>query len=326
MSETVSVRARTGPSRRLPRGFLARIAPSGITFIAMAIILIVCMSIQPAMMSTVGLTLVFASIVPIVFAALAQMVVMSVGDIDLGIGAYIGLVTGVSATILRDSPLLGFVTLVGLVLAYAAVGALVQLRKVPSLIATLGASFVWFGVGLSFLPTPGGRSPDWLFSYAAWMPPLVPAPLLVITIATVAMWLIMQRTPSGARIRALGSNPVVLTRSGQSPLQARMLAYAIAGILGILGGLALSAEIGGGDVASSDGYTLVSVAAVILGGGTFFGGRATAWGAAFGAITLGLLTVLLTFLSLPSSVQPAIQGAIVFVALAGRLIVEKVMK
>lgn len=326
MSQSAAIGVRSPVGGKLPRGLLPRVAPAGITVIAMAVILIVCISLQPAMLSTVGLSLVFSSIVPIVFAALAQMVIMSIGDIDLGIGAYIGLVTGVSATVLRGSPLLGFGVLIALVAAYALVGALVQLRKVPSLIATLGASFVWFGIGLTFLPTPGGLAPNWLFAYASWTPPLVPAPLLVIVVATAIMWLVVQRTALGARLRALGSNPMVLTRSGQSPLLTRMSAYALAGVLGILGGLALSAEIGGGDVASSNGYTLVSVAAVILGGGTFFGGRAGAWGAMFGAVTLGLLTVLLTFLNLPSSVQPAIQGAIVFVALTGRLIVEKVIK
>ena len=303
MTETVSIRLRSNVGRRFPRGFVPRIAPAGITLLVMVVILLICELMEPRALSTIGLTLIFSSIVPIVFASLAQMAIMSVGDIDLGIGAFIGLVV-----------------------AYVIVGALVQLRKVPALIATLGASFVWLGIGLTFLPTPGGEPPQWLLAYASWAPPLIPVPVVVVVLAAVLVWMLVQRTGWGTRVRALGSNPVALARSGTSLLFTRMGAYALAGVLGILGGLALSGQIASGDVNSSSDYTLVSVAAVILGGGTFFGGRAGVWGTLFGATTLGLLTVLLTLLNLPSTLQPAIQGAIVFLALAGRLLVEKVVK
>lgn len=326
MTETVSIRLRSNVGRRFPRGFVPRIAPAGITLLVMVVILLICEVMEPRALSTIGLTLIFSSIVPIVFASLAQMAIMSVGDIDLGIGAFIGLVTGVSASLLKTSPLLGILVFVGLVVAYAIVGALVQLRKVPALIATLGASFVWLGIGLTFLPTPGGEPPQWLLAYASWAPPLIPVPVVVVVLAAVLVWMLVQRTGWGTRVRALGSNPVALARSGTSLLFTRMGAYALAGVLGILGGLALSGQIASGDVNSSSDYTLVSVAAVILGGGTFFGGRAGVWGTLFGATTLGLLTVLLTLLNLPSALQPAIQGAIVFLALAGRLLVEKVVK
>ena len=89
---------------------------------------------------------------------------------------------------------------------------------------------------------------------------------------------------------------------------------------------AATAEIGGGDVNAVPGYTLTTIAAVILGGGMFTGGRAVAWGTLFGAITLGLLTVLLTLLNLSSNLQPAVQGFIVIAVLAGRLVVERVAR
>lgn len=326
MSTTVSVRARSSIGRRFPRGMLPRIAPAGITLAVMVIIVVICFAMQPRVLSTVGLTLVFSSIVPLACAALAQMVVMSVGDIDLGIGAFVGMVTGVSASVLAASPLLGFLVLLGAVLAYGALGAIVQLRKVPSLIATLGASFVWLGIGMTFLPTPGGVPPSWILAWAQWRPPIVSVPVVVLVLVACAMWLLMQRTGWGANVRALGSNPVALARSGASPLWIRSSAYMVAGALGVIGGLVLSGEIASGDVNAGGNYTLIAVAAVILGGGSFFGGRAGAWGALFGACTLGLLTVLLTLMNLPSALQSAIQGAIVFLALAGRLVIEKVVK
>jgi len=252
---------------------------------------------------------------------------MSIGDIDLGIGFFVGMITALIATLLREAPMLCILVLCGSVLAYALLGALVQLRSVPSLIATLGASFIWLGVGLFVLPVPGGLVPDWLSAYALWNPPLsIPAPVITMTVAAAITWFVTQRTRIGVLFRSLGSNPVALARSGTSLLATRMLVYATVGLLGVLAGFTLTAEIGGGDVNAVPGYTLTTVAAVILGGGMFTGGRAVAWGTLFGAVTLGLLTVLLTLLNLSSNLQPAVQGFIVIAVLAGRLVLERVTK
>ncbi|QHQ36299.1 ABC transporter permease [Algicella marina] len=312
------------PESALPRGFVRRTFPSLLTLGAMIAILLVCGAIQPRIWSQGGMTLIMSPIVALAIASMAQMVMMSIGDIDLGIGYFVGMITAIVATLLRDAPLLGVLALTASIGAYAVMGALVQLRGVPSLIATLGASFIWLGVGLFALPVPGGMAPDWLFAYTMWQPPLlIPAPIVTMVLATALTWVVMQRTSLGVRFRGLGSNPVALARSGASLLRTRMLAYATVGVLGVLAGLTLTAEIGGGDVNAVPGYTLTTVAAVILGGGMFTGGRAVAWGTLFGSVTLGLLTVLLTLLQFSSNLQPAVQGLIVIAVLAGRLVVER---
>jgi ribose transport system permease protein len=308
----------------MPKGLARRILPGFLTLIAMILILLICGIIQPRIWSQNGLTLIMSPIVALAIASMAQMVMMSIGDIDLGIGFFVGMVTTIVATLLKETPMIGVLALAGCVLAYALLGALVQLRSVPSLIATLGASFIWLGLGLFVLPVPGGLAPDWLFSYALWKPPLsVPAPIITMIIATALTWFVTRRTKLGVSFRSLGSNPVALTRSGELLVVTRMLAYGIVGILGVLAGITLTAEIGGGDVNAVPGYTLTTVAAVILGGGMFTGGRSVAWGTLAGAVTLGLLTVLLTLLNLSSNLQPAVQGFIVIAVMAGRLIVER---
>ncbi|SNY91073.1 monosaccharide ABC transporter membrane protein, CUT2 family (TC 3.A.1.2.-) [Cohaesibacter sp. ES.047] len=311
----------------LPKGYLRRVLPGLLTLSAMFAILIVCGIIQPRIWSQGGLTLILSPIVALAIASMSQMVMMSIGDIDLSIGFFVGMVTAISATFLRDTPLLGVLALGGSVLAYTLLGALVELRSVPSLIATLGASFIWLGVGLFILPVPGGMAPDWLFAYAMWSPPLgIPTPLITMVVATALTWVVMQKTSLGVRFRALGSNPVALARSNATLLGTRMLAYTTVGVLGVMAGVTLTAEIGAGDVNAVPGYTLTTIAAVILGGGMFTGGRAVAWGTLFGAITLGLLTVLLTLLKLSSNLQPAVQAFIVIAVLAGRLILERKVK
>ena len=306
------------------KGYFRRVFPGLLTLAALIVILAICGAVQPGIWSQFGMTLIMSPIVALVIAAMAQMVMMSIGDIDLSIGFFVGMITTLVATLLKDSPMLGILALMGSVMGYSLLGALVETRAVPSLIATLGASFIWLGLGLFALPTPGGQAPDWLINYTMWRPPLsIPTPLITMLVATAVTWFVMQRTRLGVRFRMLGSNPAALVRSGNSLLRTRMLAYASVAVLGVLAGITLSAEIGGGDVNSVPGYTLTTIAAVILGGGMFTGGRAVAWGTLFGAIALGLLTVLLTLLNFSSNFQPAVQGLIVIAVLAGRLFVER---
>lgn len=327
MNAPLSPSPTTRARRSLPRGRFRRIFPGLLTLGALVLILGVCGAIQPRIWSQSGMTLILSPIVALVIASMAQMVMMAVGDIDLGIGFFIGMVTTLVATLMRDDPALCLLALAASVAGYAALGALVQARALPSLIATLGASFIWLGIGLFVLPIPGGLVPDWLITYAMWRPPLgIPAPLVTVVIVTALTWALMTRTRLGVDFRTLGSNPVALARAGRSLLLTRMLAYGVVGCLGVLAGITLSAEIGGGDVNAVPGYTLSTIAAVILGGGMFTGGRSVAWGTLCGAVALGLLTVLLTLLNLSSNLQPAVQGLIVIAVLAGRLFVERVSR
>jgi ribose transport system permease protein len=308
------------------RARMRRTAPAAVSAVAMIAMVAVCASLQPDVLTVAGLSLVLSATVPLVIAAQAQMTLMSAGDIDLGIGNFVGLVTVIAATKLASSPAIGGLMLLGLVAAYAVFGALIHLRRVPSLIATLGASFVWLGLALFIRPTPGGAPPEWLASFGTWQPAGFPAPLLPIGVVAAVAYLLTVRSTAGVRVRALGSNPVTLERAGLRPLASRVIAYALAGALGVLSGLVLASQTGGGDASSATSYTLITVAAVILGGGSFQGGSAVPWGVAIGGVTLGLVSVVLSMLDVPTNMQSAVQGVIVLAVLAGRVVVGRVLR
>src|SRR5690606_12735905 len=109
-----------------------------------AIIFVVTAILQPGILSVSGLTLMLMSSVPLVLAAQAQMIIMAVGDIDLSVGYLIGLVTVIVARLLMSQPLLAILMIVGIMAVYAVIAYVVQHRGVPSIIITLGLSFVWF--------------------------------------------------------------------------------------------------------------------------------------------------------------------------------------
>ena len=116
--------------------------------------------------------------IPIALATIAQMFVIAGNDLDLSIGAFVGFVGCVTATWLRDAPLLGVADADRLHRVYAALGALIYLRNLPSIVVTLGMSFVWQGLAILLLPKPGGKAPDWLLAIMGVKPPFVPFPIL----------------------------------------------------------------------------------------------------------------------------------------------------
>lgn len=305
---------------------MRRAAPVTVSSLAAIVMLIICVQLQPSVLTVRGLTLVLSSSVPLVIAAEAQMLVMSAGDLDLGIGSFVGLVTAIAATSLAASPATGLLLLCALIAGYGALGAFIHLRRVPSILATLGASFIWLGLGLMILPVPGGTAPDWATAIAAWDPGFIPAPIVVIVAVAALMYVVTERSWLGMRIRALGSNPLAVERAGMRPLTSRVLTYSIAGVLGIVAGLMLAGQTGGGDANVATDYMLVTIAAVIIGGGSFTGGNAVPFGVAIGAVTLGLIGVVLNFLGVASTWQPAVQGLLLFAVLAGRMVAAKVLR
>jgi ribose transport system permease protein len=301
-------------------------SPALLALVALIAIFAVTAVLQPGILSVPGLTLMLMSSVPLVLAAQAQMIMMAVGDIDLSVGYLVGLITVIAATLLRETPALAIAMIAGILVVYALLAWVVQRRGVPSIILTLGMSFVWLGIGLQIRPTPGGQTPDWLSALSTWRPTWFPAPLIFIGAATVLGWWITRRSLAGARMRALGSQAATLEKTGTSLVATRATAYVAAAALLVVSGLLLASQTWSGDINAAGEYTLMTIAAVILGGGTFSGGRALPIGTTLGAITLGLITVLLSLINLPSALQSAAQGVIVIAVLAGRMITERIAR
>jgi ribose transport system permease protein len=300
--------------RRVLSGWLRASLPA----LALALLLAAIFALQPRAMSYVGLNLLLNLSIPIVFATLAQMLILTVGDLDLSIGGFVSFVACVAATLLVDAPLLGVLALLGGIAAYAAVGALIELRRLPSIVVTLGMSFVWFGVALTLLPSPGGRTPAWLIDLMRTKPPLVPLPLVVAALAAaLAHWALMT-TAGGVVLRGAGGNERAMRRAGWSMLEIRMTLYALAGLMGVVSGLCLAGIATSADANIATRYTLLSIAGAILGGSEFTGGRVSPVGAVLGALVMTLAASFLSFLRVNPDWQIGVQGAILILIMALR--------
>lgn len=288
-----------------------------------AVLLAAIFYVQPRAMSYFGLNLMLQYAVPIALATIAQMFIITVNDLDLSIGAFVGLTATIGATLVQTTPVLGALALLATVAAYGALGALVYWRNLPSIVVTLGMSFVWLGIAVMILPTPGGAAPGWIKAIMGLKTPWVPFPVVAALVIGIAVHVFLMMSSYGAVLRGAGGNPRAVDRAGWSLLKIKVIMYSAAGFFGVLSGLSLIGLTSAADAHIADRYTLYAIAGVILGGGEFVGGRVSPFGAVVGALTLTLTGSFLIFLKISPDWQIGAQGAVLIVVLALRALIKR---
>ncbi|TPK82273.1 ABC transporter permease [Mesorhizobium sp. B2-4-17] len=319
---TVETGLKPSPARgsaaraRLLRGLLPALS--------LVLVLLAIAWLNPRAISYFGFSLMLNLAIPIALATIAQMFVIAGNELDLSIGTFVGFAGCVTATWLKDAPLIGVAILLGSIGIYALLGALIHLRNLPSIVVTLGMSFVWQGLAILVLPKPGGKAPDWLLAILSFKPPFVPFPIIAALLIGLIVHFGLMRTSYGVILRGSGGNAAALRRAGWSLLKTKVVLFALAGAFGVLSGMALIGITTSADANIGNGYTLLSIAGVILGGGEFVGGRVSPIGAVIGALTLALAaSPLLTFMHIPPDWQVAANGAILIIVLAARVLISR---
>ena len=278
-----------------------------------------CCLLSPPVASKFGIELLAVGFTPFIFAALSQTFIIGLGHIDLSVGAFMGLVNVVCATVLQQNNALGLGFLLLLLLAYSCMGLLIYWRTIPSIIVTLAMSFVWMGLAYQLQDVPGGQAPDWMITCFNPNNPLLQGVILWL-ILFIVLAILIYRSRYGTVLRGFGNNETALQNSGWSRARAFWATYMIAGFFALSGGVAQSAITGASDVNASATYTLLTVAAVIIGGGYFTGGIVTHAGAVFGGVALTLISVLLGLLRISTDYTATIQGLVLILILSLRLL------
>ena len=310
------------PERRRLRQ-ARRLLRAALPALSLALIVLGIWWLNPRAISYFGLTLMLNLAVPVTLATIGQMFIMTTNDLDLSIGTFVGFVGCVTATVLHDDPVLGVVILAGCIGVYVLLGAVIYLRNLPSIVMTLGMFFVWQGLAILLLPKPGGHAPDWLKAVMNSKIPYVPFPVVAAVVIAGVAYVGLMQTSYGAILRGAGGNAQAVRRAGWSLLKAKMLLYGLTGFCGVLAGLALIGLTTSADANLGNGYTLLSIAGAILGGGEFVGGRVSPIGAVIGAFTLTLAGSLLNFMHISPDWQVAAQGGILIAVLAARVLISR---
>lgn len=296
--------------------------PLVIPFAALAIIYILYGLTSPAVFSKFGVELLVSGFSPLIFAALAQTFIIGLGHIDLGMGAFMGLVNVLCATVLFERPFLGLLLLLAALLVYSLQGLLIYERKIPPIIVTLGMSYVWLGLAYTLLEAPGGQTPGIIVKIATQRI-LGFSSVTLLCVAAAFASILFYRSRYGTVLRGMGNNEGSMRNSGWSCRKAYITVYAVSGLFALLGGMLFSGITGSADANASSSYTMLTIASVILGGGHFSGGIVFHLGSVIGAASLSLINALLGAFKVNTDFTAAIQGLLLIVVLALRLVGRK---
>ena len=284
-------------------------------FAVVAVFLALYIYLFPGFLTVSGIAKFSQSWFPLALVAMAQGILMLTGGISLAIGPLVSLGAVVAATTMAG-PLgapggIAAVALAGLAIGSVS-GVIVVRLRLPAIVVTLAAAFIIGGIALLILPRPGGEIPLWFSNLLAGNTPVALGLLVVVALS----WKLYLATPIGLSLYAAGENPVGAYRSGVPVDLARIVAYAISGLLCTLAGLFVAAQTGSGDPVIGTAFTLNSIAAAVLGGIGFLGGKGTMRGALAGSLLLSLMISVMFFLGFSPVAQYVAQGLIIIGAVA----------
>jgi len=257
------------------------------------------------------------------FVVMAQALVVITAGIDLSVGMIFVLTNCLASYIVIGDPLSTTLGVIGVLLAGAACGAinglLVIVGRLQPIVATISTGAVFFGIALLLRPFPGGGvNEDLADAMTGKLFGVFPTSLLLLAGVVLVVWVPFRRSVLGRAALAIGSSEQAAYMSGVPIKAGKFAAYTLAGLLAGMGGLFLTffTYTGEAAYASGGGYTLWSIAAVVLGGVSLYGGRGSAIGAIFGAFAARTTGDMLFVFDVDPLWQPLLQGLVLMVAIS----------
>lgn len=296
-----------------------RLAEHPLIVLAAVLVVLVLVTgvIEPRYLSVSGIRNTILLAAPLGIMAGAQTILMLTGGIDLSVGMIATAAAYVAGNQSSNGAALAIA--LGLLVGVAAGtvnGIGVGVFRVNPLIMTLAMSAILLGLftALSFTVLQGSTTVapfiKTLGGGSFWGNRI---PYNAVVWAGVSLLIIygLRQTGLGRLLYAVGDNPVAVRLAGIRIWQVHIAAYAIAGLLAALAGILLAGRTGAVDLQLAVNFLLPSVAAAVIGGTSIFGGVGTYGGTIFGALILGVLTTMLTFLDAGQAIQQVVYGVIV---------------
>ena len=257
------------------------------------------------------------------FIAMAQTLVVITAGIDLSVGMIFILTNCLASALVVGGvaeTTLGVIAVLSTgVICGAINGAIVIWGRLQPIVTTIATGAIYFGIALLLRPFPGGSVNEGLAdALTGRVFGVVPASFVALLLVVLIVWVPFSRSMAGRAAYASGSQESAAYMSGLPIRTGKFVAYALAGLLAAIGGLFLTffTYTGEAAFASGNAYTLFSIAAVVLGGVSLFGGRGSAVGAIFGALAFRTIGDLLFVFDFDPLWQPLFQGVVLLVAVS----------
>ncbi|MCC3305214.1 ABC transporter permease [Sneathiella sp. HT1-7] len=309
---------------------LWRWASSNAIWVVLALLFIVAALLSDAFLRPVYIFNVVRQAAPVGIAAIGVTLVMILGGVDLSVGAVISL-TAVLTAVLMDGHVANIPLAVTVALATGAIigginGTLIAYNRVSPFILTLGMAVVVMGITQIYsggtargIVSPGFRE---FFNYRiGGIVPVLALTFLGLALVGVRL---QQTTKFCRNLYLIGSNPLAAELSGLPVRKITITAYALSGLMGAMAGIALLARSGVSSTFAGRGLEFDVLAAVILGGTTFQGGRGGIGGTIAAVFVLLIAFNLVNIVGLDYNAQLIVKGAIIIIASSAYIYFKKV--
>ena len=259
---------------------------------------------------------------PVGMAAIGVTLVMVMGGVDLSVGAVISLAAVVAAVLMEgEAGNIGYALTATLALGASigfANGVLIAWNRVSPFILTLGTAVAVYGLTQIYSggTARGIVAPGFREFFNQRIGGLVPVLALLFLAAALIAALVQRTTRFGRSLYLVGSNPRAAHLAGVPAARLTVATYTLSGLLAALGGIALLARSGVSSTFAGRGFEFDALAAVVLGGTTFEGGRGGVGGTVAGLLVLFVAFNLVNILGLNYNVQRIVAGVIIIVASA----------
>jgi ribose/xylose/arabinose/galactoside ABC-type transport system permease subunit len=322
MINGVSVRAEIGrlPLRPPTIVTMRRFVVQYGVYIALTIILFVALFLTPNLYNSNTLAIILKQGAQLGIVAIGQTLVLLVSGLDLSITGVIFMTSIVIAEVSNGrNELLGpaFVAAFALgALVGLANGFLVTKRKVPPFVATLGILILVQGAVQAYtLGVPGGFVPQGL-GIVNQSVGFVTIPLILWVVLNIVFLVVLHAIPYGRHIYATGSNRLAAQLSGLSVDRLTISVYVLCSLCAVTAGIILTGYVGYVDRFIANGFDLDSIAAAVIGGTSFAGGRGSLLGTMAGVLLIQILSTMALLLGLNIQAQLIIKGVVILLAVA----------
>ncbi len=295
-------------------------------FIILAVIFVAASVGVRGFLSQYNLTSMLLSIACTTTLALGTTFVIILGHINIAYGSELAFIGCVACMVNVATGSLIPALLVALIVGilFGALNGFVITRfSIPAFIMTLALTEA--ARGGAVLVTKGntisGLTPSFTFMGQGYIGP-IPMAIIVLVVAFAIMWTILNKTPYGRYIYAVGGNAKAAEASGINPKMVVFKAYLLDGVLTGIASILLMARLNSGVPGAGLSYEMDAITAVVVGGTSMSGGSGTLFGTIVGAIIVGIINNVQTLLGIDSNVQKIVKGVII----VGAVIIDVVTK
>jgi ribose transport system permease protein len=287
-------------------------------FVVFAVILVIGAAVSPYFLTARNLINIITAASITSVLAVGQFFVIVTGGIDLSVGALAALATVVSAILLANHQSAAAASLITLLICGTGGlinGALVVYAGITPFIATL--AMLSIVEGFSYIIQTGELiqiSDKGFASFFAGSLGPVPAPVIIFLVITAIAAFVMNNTTFGRELYAIGGNREAARLSGLPIDRDLLLAYVTSGLMAGLAGLMLGAQLLEGSSLIGKGYELDSIAAVVVGGASLFGGSGDPLRAVIGGLIIATILNIMNLVGIQSQPQLVIKGLVILIA------------